>query len=118
MAEATILYGTLAVCALLIGGMIYRYDLYDKEPWYMVLIAVGLGAAMMWWMGPLEMLTIRMLGDGHSKLTLAMVAATHEGLGKFCVVLLIALVFRWAWVGVPLAWGVVKTVQIALPLFR
>ena len=27
-----ILYGSLSVCALLVGLLIYRYDLYDKEP--------------------------------------------------------------------------------------
>jgi MFS family permease len=29
-----------------------------------------------------------------------------------------ALVFRWAWVGVPLVWGVSRTVLSSLPLFR
>ena len=97
MAEAAILYGTLAVCALLVGLMIYRYDLYDKEPWYMVLIAVALGAGMMWCIGPLEMFTMRRIGElGQWDLSLAVVAATHEGLGKFIVVLLIALLFRRA----------------------
>jgi hypothetical protein len=29
-----------------------------------------------------------------------------------------ALAFRWAWVGIPLAWGVSQTVITSLPLFR
>ena len=93
MSADVILYGTLGICALAIVVMIYRYDLYDKEPWYMAVIAVVLGAAMMWAMGPLEMFTIRALGDlGTSNLAIALIAATHEGLGKFIVVLLIAVV--------------------------
>jgi hypothetical protein len=30
----------------------------------------------------------------------------------------LTLAFRWAWVGVPLAWGVSQTVASSLPLFR
>ena len=29
-----------------------------------------------------------------------------------------ALLFRWAWVGIPLAWGVSQTVLSSLALFR
>src|SRR5690606_24377502 len=44
---------------------------------------------------PAEMVTIRALGDtGTTDGAIALVAATHEGLGKFLVVLLIALLFR------------------------
>jgi RsiW-degrading membrane proteinase PrsW (M82 family) len=93
MSADVILYGTLGICGLAIVVMIYRYDLYDKEPWYMAVVAVALGAGMMWAMGPLEMLTIRALGEmGTTNLSIAVIAATHEGLGKFLVVLLIALV--------------------------
>ncbi len=30
----------------------------------------------------------------------------------------LTLAFRWAWVGVPLVWGVSRTVMSSLPLFR
>ena len=36
------LYVTLAVCTVLAGLLVYRYDLYEREPWYMALIAVAL----------------------------------------------------------------------------
>jgi hypothetical protein len=31
---------------------------------------------------------------------------------------LLTLVFRWAWAGIPLAWGVWQTVRTSFALFR
>ena len=70
------LYATLAVCAVLAGLLIYRYDLYDREPWYMALIAVGLGAAAMLALSEIETWTlIHLLAATPSYI--AFVAATH-----------------------------------------
>lgn len=43
-----ILYLTLASCAFLAGWLVYRYDMYEREPWYMLLFAVALGAGAMY----------------------------------------------------------------------
>lgn len=94
-----LLYGTLLLSALIVALLVYRYDLYDKEPWYMVLLTLGLGAAVMSVMTPLEMMTFNQLeawfGDRwRFSSQLAFVAATHEELGKFVIVLIIAGFFR------------------------
>ncbi|MFP6669784.1 MAG: PrsW family glutamic-type intramembrane protease [Pirellulaceae bacterium] len=38
-----VVYGCLALCALVLILMVYRYDMYDKEPWYMLVLALALG---------------------------------------------------------------------------
>ena len=35
-----LVYGCLALCALVLILMVYRYDMYDKEPWYMLVLAL------------------------------------------------------------------------------
>jgi RsiW-degrading membrane proteinase PrsW (M82 family) len=37
------IYGCLAICAILLLLMVYRYDMYDREPWYMLILAILLG---------------------------------------------------------------------------
>ncbi len=46
-----LLYVTLALCALLAGLLVYRYDMYDREPWYMMVTAIVVGATAMWGTG-------------------------------------------------------------------
>lgn len=46
-----LLYAMLALCALLIGLLVYRYDLHDREPWQMLLLAVVMGAGGMFLAG-------------------------------------------------------------------
>lgn len=90
-----ILYGTLALCTVVVVLLIYRYDLYDKEPWYMALLAMLLGAGVMWTMGPIGGYTIAHMGDfGYTPTGIAIVAGVQEELGKLAVVLFIAIVFR------------------------
>ena len=37
------IYGCLAICAIVLVLMVYRYDMYDREPWYMLVVAILLG---------------------------------------------------------------------------
>ena len=77
-----ILYATLGLCATLAGLLVYRYDLYEREPWYM-LVAMAAGEA--------EAFTIDRIGVG-SVAGIALVAATHEEWARFLVVALLAVV--------------------------
>ena len=42
-----VVYVTLFACAALMVLLVRRYDLYEREPWYMVLVAVALGVALL-----------------------------------------------------------------------
>jgi len=37
------IYTCLTICAILLLLMVYRYDMYDREPWYMLIMAIVLG---------------------------------------------------------------------------
>lgn len=88
-------YALLLLAAAALGLLIYRYDLYEKEPWYMLLLAAALGAAVGWLLGPLEDVTLGALGSfGNSTAGLAAVAASHEEVSKLLVVAAIAMAFR------------------------
>ena len=84
------LYITLASCAFLAGWLVYRYDMYEREPWYMVLLAVGLGAGAMIVIGHVELFTLNRL-DEHTIVRIAAIAATHEEGIRLLVVVGLAL---------------------------
>ena len=88
-------YAVVILCAAGLSAMVYRYDMYEREPWYMLALAIGLGAAMGQGVGYLEDQTIRAMGEfGESTAGSAMIASTHEESAKLIGVLLIALLFR------------------------
>lgn len=83
-------------CAGFLGWMVYRYDLYDKEPWYLLLFAMILGYVVFWGIGFVEDFSNSRLGfyqEGDHSAGQAAVAATHEELAKLLVVVSIALLF-------------------------
>jgi RsiW-degrading membrane proteinase PrsW (M82 family) len=89
-----LVYATLFTCAALMVMLVRRYDLYEKEPWYMVMLAVALGAVLMWTSGQVEDVAL-----GHLHLAAdqfaakaALVAGVEE-LGKLLVPVIIAVVF-------------------------
>jgi RsiW-degrading membrane proteinase PrsW (M82 family) len=90
-----LVYVTLFACAVLLVLLVRRYDLYEKEPWYMVLVAVALGVALMWVAGQVEDVIL-----GHLRLHREQMAAKAaivsliEEAAKLGVVLVIATVFR------------------------
>ncbi|MDX2148845.1 MAG: PrsW family glutamic-type intramembrane protease [Planctomycetota bacterium] len=92
-----VLYGALAVLSLGIAMLVVRYDLYDREPWFMLVIATAAGAALMWCAGRVQAGLIDWLDDHPvlmSNLFYASLAALTEELAKFSVVLIICFAFR------------------------
>ncbi len=84
------LYVTLLLSALLAVLLVYRYDLYEREPWYMILLAIGLGTVAMRLVGTVELYT---LGLTETIGGLAALAAFEEELTRLAVVFGIAVVF-------------------------
>jgi len=92
-----IVYLSVLACAALLAWMVYRYDLYEKEPWYLLLLAVALGYVVFWGLGYVEDVTDRWLGFYGPKENVcgqAAVASSHEELAKLLAVALIALLFK------------------------
>ena len=85
------LYFVLGLCALLAALLVYRYDLYEREPWYMIVLAIVLGALGMRLVGVIELVSL-VLVDSH--VAVAALAALHEEAARLAIVIAIALVFR------------------------
>ena len=83
----------LGLCALGAAVLVYRHDLYEREPLLLLALTVALGAGGMWLAGQAEAWTL-----GVSRFTgaraIAAVAALEEELMKLLVVVAIALLAR------------------------
>jgi RsiW-degrading membrane proteinase PrsW (M82 family) len=90
-----LLFLTLGVCALGAAVIVYRYDLYDREPTLLLAAAVALGAAGMFVAGWLERITFDRLPGGTVP-ALALIASSLEETLKLVAVALLALAFRRA----------------------
>lgn len=90
-----ILYFTLGVCAVGAAALVYRYDLYDREPLPLLALAAGLGAGAMALAGWLEAAALRRL-DAAAPAALALVGAGFEEGLKLTVVALMAVLARRA----------------------
>lgn len=90
-----LVYATVFVCAGILAALVRRYDLHGKEPWYMVLLAVALGAGMMAVVGQAENYVLHRLQLEIEEYAAkaAFIAATEES-AKLLVVAAIALMFR------------------------
>ena len=91
------LYGTLALCAVFLGWMVVRYDLHQREPLGLMVLATGLGAAGMYLAGQAQLGALAwMHGRGQlvSNWEMATLAGVSEELAKFAVVVVIALTAR------------------------
>lgn len=84
------------VCAVALVLLVYRYDLYEKEPWYMLLLAASAGGIGCWCIGYVEdFILLRLPANlGTSNLGMAGVASVSEELSKLIIVLLIAHLCR------------------------
>ena len=90
-----LVYITLFTCAVLMVLLVRRYDLYEKEPWYMVLVAIALGIGLMWVAGKTEDAILTHLNlDPSQRAAKAAVVTSVEETAKLLVVVIIALVFR------------------------
>jgi RsiW-degrading membrane proteinase PrsW (M82 family) len=88
-----LLYAMLALCALLASYMVYRYDLHDREPWYMLLAAAVLGALTMYGAGSLQVVLMSAAGStvaANWNVLMATAAGVTEEFAKLAVVLAVA----------------------------
>jgi RsiW-degrading membrane proteinase PrsW (M82 family) len=85
----------VVACALVLALVVYRYDLYEKEPWYLLVAATALGYFTMGVVGRLEDLTHFFFETDPDNLAgHALVAATHEEAAKLLLVAALAFAFR------------------------
>lgn len=91
-------YLILALAALLFGAMVVRYDMHEREPWWMLVLAAGLGALAMWGAFELEDLLESALVDGGPgfayRPTKSVLAGTIEELAKLAVPVFVLLAMR------------------------
>ncbi len=90
-----ILYSTLGMCALAAAVLVYRHDLYDREPLPLLGLTIALGAGAIGVAGRAEEWTFAALGLA-SPAAIAVAVALLEELGKLAVVTAIALLARHA----------------------
>jgi RsiW-degrading membrane proteinase PrsW (M82 family) len=88
-----IFFITLALCAGLTAGLVYRYDLYEHEPVWLLGVAVALGALAMGQAGRLEAWILRGMPRA-DVLDVAAIAAVAEEILKLLVVVVVALLAR------------------------
>ncbi|MHC5025985.1 MAG: PrsW family glutamic-type intramembrane protease [Planctomycetota bacterium] len=86
-----LVYLTLIVCAALLALLVYRYDMYEREPWYMLVAMAVLGAGAMWLVGKAEMLTLQQFSEPWPAPLIAIVASTHEEAARLILVAALAL---------------------------
>jgi RsiW-degrading membrane proteinase PrsW (M82 family) len=90
-----LIYLATFACAALLAWRIYRYDRFEPEPWFMVLLALGLGFGAMLIVGAAEDVLLRRLRLAPDAFAAkAAVVAVLEDAAKLLVVVLIARVFR------------------------
>ena len=53
-----LVYATVFICACVFALLVYRYDMYDKEPWYLLLLVVALGMGAAYGIGFVEDIAI------------------------------------------------------------
>jgi len=87
------LYPALVACAAAAAWIVYRYDLYEREPWYMLLLAAGVGFGVMALMSVVEPWTLSLYGpEPRPDDVVAAVAATHEEMARLLIVAALAVV--------------------------
>ena len=88
------IYVIVLLTASVLLLLIYRYDMYDREPWYMILLTVFLGGASAWSIGYVEDWLIVQAGGGATIAGQALIAAVCEEACKVAIILFVALAFR------------------------
>jgi RsiW-degrading membrane proteinase PrsW (M82 family) len=84
------LYVAVCLSALLAAVLVYRYDLYNREPWYLIALAAGLGFATMRVAAAMELWA---LGFVEAYAAEAAVAAVLEEAARLAAVVAIAFAF-------------------------
>jgi RsiW-degrading membrane proteinase PrsW (M82 family) len=90
-----LIYVLMLACAAGLAAFVYRYDLYEKEPWYMVLLAVAMGFATMWLAGLAEELSLTRLAVSREQFAArAAIVAVIESFARVAMVVSVAVLFR------------------------
>lgn len=90
-----LIYLLMLACAAGLAAFIYRYDLHEKEPWYMALLAVGMGFATMWLVGMVEDFALTRLAIGRQQYAARAAVVAHiESVARVAMVLCVAWLFR------------------------
>lgn len=89
-----LIYAAVGACAALLALLVYRYDMYEREPWYMLALTLAAGAAVSLGLGEAEDWVLGAFAAGGLPVARAAVAASHEEAGKFLTVLALALLAR------------------------
>lgn len=86
LTSGVILYGSLACCTLTTAGVVRRYDLHAREPWWALTVALLLGAGGMHLAGLVQIAFIHAVNNSGALVSdpmLAMCAGVTEELAKF-----------------------------------
>jgi len=87
-----LLYASLAVTAVLAGLLVYRYDLYDKEPWPLLVLVALAGLGLMRVNGVLQLEALAAIGiSWGDHAARAAVAASFEEVERLLAVALLAM---------------------------
>lgn len=78
-------YLVLALGGLLFGAMVYRYDMHEREPWWMLVGAAVAGGVLMWGAFELELLIQGLAGASDQSVLKAALAGTIEEAAKLAV---------------------------------
>jgi RsiW-degrading membrane proteinase PrsW (M82 family) len=81
-----VVYATLLLCAIGAGLLIYRYDVYEREPLPVLALTAGLGCIAMWLVGQIELVSFDALGARSDRAISAVAAVEEESLKLLCVV--------------------------------
>ena len=84
------LYLAVSVCAVLAAILVYRYDLYNREPWYLIALAGGLGFAAMRAVAGAELWALGFVDSNPAE---AAVASILEEAARLAAVIVLALTF-------------------------
>jgi RsiW-degrading membrane proteinase PrsW (M82 family) len=84
------LYLAVSVCAVLAAILVYRYDLYNREPWYLIALAGGLGIAAMRAVAGAEHWALGLVESNPAE---AAIAALLEEAARLAAVVALALAF-------------------------
>lgn len=84
---------TLLVCALGAALLVLRYDLHEREPWWMLLLTAAVAFGAMALLGPIESATLRFLHPQPPwpAWLIAIVAGVQEESARFMLVCVIAI---------------------------
>ena len=89
-----LVYSIVLLCAYALALIVYRYDMYNKEPWGILLVVVVLGMAGAFGIGFAEDAAIESLKAHESSGTQAAIAAIFEETVKLLIVIAVVIVFH------------------------